>query len=316
MSVVSVDELKGPGRRSASQGSDWKRHYKRTWRVQTDSPSTSAIEVAQASGIPIIGDAYFISLAHRDLGAYVQEVSVEEESEDGKAWIVTVTWGPYNPSEFPKDPTSWPLRVNWSAVQWKRGIIKDQDGNAILNSANDPFEEAAERDDSRTTFTVVRNEPTYDPQIAAQYRDHLNAAAFCGFAAKCVKCNRIEGELKYDSDAGTADGYYVEVTYVFEVNDKGWDLKPVDQGYASVDGSGIKTEFLDKMGTRLSKPQLLDGSGGLLAHGSDPVYLSYRLYDTADFAALGLNFGGAPGQSTDETGSGEGDGDGDGGGGF
>lgn len=315
MGVIAFDEIKGPGRRSASQTSDWKRHYKRTFRAQTDSPSVSAIEVAQYPSVPILGDAYFISLAHRDLGAYVQQVDVEEETEDGKSWIITVTWGPYNANEFPKDPTQWPLRVSWSANQFKRGMIKDEDGTAVLNSASDPFEEAAERDDSRTICTTVRNEPRFDPQIAEDYRDHLNQDPFAGFAARCVKLSKIDSELKYDSDAGTEDGYYNEVTYFFEFNKDGWDLKPLDQGYATLNG-GAKTAILDTTGQPLTKPQLLDGSGNRLADGADPVFLTFKRYTTADFAALGLNLGTAPGQSSDE-GSGDlGDGDGDGGGGF
>ncbi len=73
-----------------------------------------------------------------------------------------------------------------------------------------------------TAFTVVRNEPTYDPRIAAQYRDHVNLNAFLGFAAKTVKCKRIEAKLKHDKDLGALDGYFFEVAYRFEVNDQGW----------------------------------------------------------------------------------------------
>jgi hypothetical protein len=301
MAVTHVNELMGSGKRSSSQNHLWQRTYKRTFLVQTstrfDGSGTARAAVDPDTGlaVPLVGNSYTNGTAtffhtEVDAGAFVQSVSAEENSEDGKAWLVTVEYGPYDASQFSDNPLDWPLRVSFGANRYEKILQKDEDGNAIVNSSGDPFSEPATIDDSRSLITTVRNElkSSFDFTLAETYRDSINAASWNGFDRQTVKCTSIvTGQEQYDSKAQV---WYYEVTYVFEVNRNTWLSKPLDQGYTDYSLiTGKRLTIHTTNGQPPNEPSLLDGDGHRLATGHDPVFLEFKVYPELDFSAFNID---------------------------
>ena len=322
MTVLRVEEMP---RRQATVNAQWQRTYTRVWRVtcndHTDGPVIARAGTDPFTGatIPNIGHAYFVKTGESDNGSFVTEIQVDTEdagaNPDCARYLFTVTYGPYNP--LPQDPIAWPLQISWGAQTHEKVITKDITGAPIVNSAGDPFKDPITVDDSRQEMRVSWNVLAYDPDVAAGLRDTLNAAEFAGQAAKCWKCQSLDGELRQNQDAGggTGTGWYTAVTGVFHLNKDGWNRKLLDQGFSYIDTAGKRATINGDDGQPTHESTLLNGSGGVLAAGGTPTWLDFSVYKTADWSVLGLSFLNAPGQNADENDGTGGFGDGGGGGG-
>ena len=294
MAIVTVKEMQG--RRSGTKNALWQRTYTRVWRVITDNPTDGVLTVASAVDpitsvqIPSIGASYNAGGSEVDHGAFIQDLAIDEESEDGLSWLVKASYGPYDASTFKSDPTQWPIKVTIGGDRYERVVLYDQAGNPILNSAGDAFEEPITIDESRTKIVVVRQElcSTFDLTLAESFRDTLNEALWNGFDPKTVKVGIIAtGENQYDTNN---EVWYFSVTYPFEVNRDGWKKKLLDQGFAYLDGSGKLRQLLGSDGHPLKEPTLLDGSGHQLASGGTPVYIEADVYSAIDWNPLNIDF--------------------------
>lgn len=296
MAVISTDEQKAG--RSGKRTGDWTRTYTRTWRVITDDPQTGPIEAAGGIGVGI-GD-YYKTASEDDIGSFCNEIDATVEGEDGQSWIITVTYGPYNPNTNPKDPTERPIQVNWGTAQFQRVADQTTDQNtdgspkAVVNSAGDRFDPPIMKDDSRPVLVIVRNEPTFNQDLAALYRDSINIDPFWGHDPYTVKCLSIEAQLTHNPDIG----YYWPVTYKFEFNDDGWISQILDAGFRELNAGGTDAQaILDYKGLPVANPALLDGHGKKLAEGSDAVFLEFNIYKEMSFEGLNLSKDMIPGNN-------------------
>lgn len=280
MGITSVTELP---RRGGGVSEKNERTYSRLFQVTSTIPDESALVVAVAPGI-VIGDPYVTS-GGNDPYAKCVGVDVSQSSEDGYTWEATVNYG-LLPEDETDDPKLQEPDVEWSYQQFERNIDRDADGKAIRNSANDPFQEAISRDDSRPVLSVSRNEATYNAVLAYQYRDAVNADVFgqaFNFTARpgTVKVTAINGKLQHDQFYGD----YWRVTYVFTFDPAGFNAVVLDQGFRELDDDGeLKNIVID--GVPISDPVLLDGKGKQLEEGEDAVFLDFQKYVELPFSVF------------------------------
>lgn len=271
--------------RGSSQGSDWKRTYTRSWRAITNSATVGSLAVR--SGCPVsLGNTYDDG-TDSDTGAFVNNIEARSEGAgDGKSWIVTVTYGPYDPEVQPQSPLERPLKVNWGNAVYQKNADFDIDGDPILNSAEESFLDPIDVDDSQPVLTIVRAEETFDVDRAYQYRRAINSDIFLGADPGKIKLAPITAELARDQDIG----WYWMVTYEFFYNPDGWVKKVLDQGKTELyDDSGTtKRRPIYVDGVAVAEPVLLDGAGAKLAPGDDPVFLEFDIYDSLPFSVFGL----------------------------
>jgi hypothetical protein len=296
MAVLSVDEIRKS--RSGGLDSQWHRTYRRAWRVVTDGPYAIGALGARLSIPVFFGQSYVL---RTPLGALVEfddfafalkiDAQIDPDCNDDSSWVVTVDYGPYDPTQFPEDPLNHPIKLSWGENRFEKQVFEDRNGDPVVNSAGDYFDPPVSADDSRPTLRIVRNERTYDPIYANSWKDTLNADTFFGFAPATVKLSVPLGELEYNPICG----FYYVVTYQFEVNANGWKKQILDQGMRQV-VSGVKSNILDDNGEQISSPALLDGSGKKLATGGTPASLTFEIYQESDFTQLGLDPYTAPGQ--------------------
>lgn len=183
--------------------------------------------------------------------------------------------------------TQDPIEIEWNTVEVQSPAEKDKDGNAVVNSAGDPFDPPAMKDESRWQITV-RTSVSSVPSYVLNYRNRVNNASVTldgqTFAARTLLVRRIAIGKEYIRNSGTAR----DITIVFEHDESTWDLVQVDRGYRILDPSDVTKRILalndDK--TLPSSPILLDGAGAVLddPSASTAVYITDKVYAEATFA--------------------------------
>lgn len=274
MAILDVYHVKGE--RSVSWSANG-REYQQHIRVITDSPLTGqravikALSLGAGDGSPMLLLGQYYQFPHPvtgdaatewDYGSFLQSIEGREEGDDGKQWLLTLSYAQYDLRTMAGATTTitWvdgtpvladgvlnifeaPPEVKWADAKFQTAVLQDtQTNKTILNTAGDPYDPPLMREETRHVLTVTRNEKTYDIEWISGYKDHVNsdvflkydpasdpqappdAVAFDGFEKNTVKCASITGDRKYHSDWG----WYYEVTYTFE-------FRPIVWGYTADD---------------------------------------------------------------------------------
>lgn len=308
---MSITVIESQACRKGEINAMWQRTYSRLFEVNTTDAFTGPLAVRNATGIPRVGDTYKVyesdgtTVSEYDDGSFVNSVSAQEvDGGEGKSWLVTVAYGPYNPATNPQDPTATAPKVAFTGQQFDRPFVRDVDGNPVVNSAGDGFSEPPTVEDGRSILTVTRNEriktvpadptatpptaeiPGFDITLAKSFQNKVNDAVWNGAAIGTVKC----GLITTSDPIQAPDGFwYFAVTYPFAEKPEGWKTVLLDQGFAALDGSGVVAQIKGKDGQPINEPVPLDGSGGKLAHGSTPVFKTFTGYQSADFSLLNID---------------------------
>lgn len=286
MAVISCNEIyDGRGARFEVQFDSngrgkWIRSAQKTYQVITDSAFTDEFTVLSATGLPLAGSRH-----PSQLGVYAMGFEAQPDgSEDGMGWVITVSYGIFDPDKTQENPLDERPRLSWDRAQFERVVEKDTGGNAILNSAGDPFDPPVTLDDSRPVLTITRNEASFDTTLAESYKDCVNTDVFFGWPAGQVKVGAITAEEQWSDYLNDT---YVVVKYEFHFNPNGWQKSILDQGYRAKSGATRKLILID--GQPATSPVPLDGSGAQLSATGTPVFLAFTVYPTAAFADFAFN---------------------------
>lgn len=267
--------------RTAETNEKFQRSYTRTFRVVTDDPHIGPAVVRESVGIAI-GETYSTGSEYDD-GAYCLNKSASCTSEDGKQWVVTVSYGPPPDPENPNNesPTLQPPEMSWSFDPRQRPIEVDIEGRTICNTVGDPFATAVLRDDSRPVLSVVRNEAFFNAPMAWMLRDTVNSDAFLGAPAGTVKVSNISSQRQFSSEFG----FYWKTSYEFTYDADGFDTKLVNAGLRALDDEGNLKNILVQ-GTPISEPVLLSEQGEQLDPNAPPHILKFKVYNETSFGVF------------------------------
>lgn len=271
------------------------RVYTVTWQVTSNDLGDGPQTIINGVGANI-GDTY-VFRNERDDNAYLEDIEAVRVSADNvtgsgakAVWIVTGNYGPFAANICgggpQNNPLNYPPEATWNFRNFERIVEKDQNDKAIENTAGDPFvDPPVTIDDPRPVLTIVRNEESFDPNLAYQFRSAVNSDPFCGADPQQCKVLQISGKRQWNQDIG----YYFEVVYEFEFNGLGFHARPLNQGYREKDSGGDLQHALYK-GVPVTTPVLLGNDGKRLATGSDPIYLDFTVYPEVSYADA-FNFG-------------------------
>jgi len=279
MTVISVEET--PNRSARNDGKF--RSYTREFLVKTNSRSDGPYTAGSAAGLPLIGSTH-----PEDFAAWCRSIDVSPAAGgSAQAWLVTFNYS--SEWEMNENPLFEPAKISWSFEQFQRPAIIDLNGYAVLNSAGDPFDPPAMRDNSRPIVSVTKNLATV-PTWLLNYQDTVNSLPFTLdgllIATGKAKMNSISV-----SQAQSVNGVaFRTVQMDIHLQRDGWVMKLLDAGYRIKDGTTRITITCDGDGTEPSSPVPLDGSGDVLANPStsNAVFGSFSVYYTADFNDLPL----------------------------
>lgn len=262
---------------------------RREWIVKTsdrnDTPITIAKYFADTLGITYLA-------LHPDVTLYTftaREMEIDPLDETPFAYNVVVTYSsePIRDEEQDQqdvNPLDRATHIELSSELAQTFTIEDKDGNAMLNSANDPYE-AIEKDDVRWLFTVTKNLSVI-PTWVLDYKNKTNESAITILGLNCpartLKLNGLRIPPQQNENGVT----YFALTAEFAYRRETWDAVRIDEGFNWIIG-GEKKEILLDDGSKPTEAQLLDGAGGILLVTLEDAHFNiFEIYESADYSAL------------------------------
>lgn len=309
MAVTSFKEIHSG--RDGEEATDQRRtirRYTRVFRVVTNSNSDDAAVIRAHASCPNVGDAH-----PNDVGSWCRRVNPRNESFSKRVWIVTAAYS--SERELSDNPLDDPALITWNTEQFQRPYFQDINGDAIVNSAGDPFDPPAMGDDSRVTATIRKNVAGISG-IASwflSYQDCVNNAPFLldgiYIAEGAAKMQAVSlGEVQERnsityrvlsmtmhfrrdaySAAGSGSGATPSTEWALELLDAGF-RELAQAGSTSGSGGAYRRKITDEDGEPVKSPVLLDGSGEPLddPSASTAVFLPFDIYPVKDFSVLPL----------------------------
>ncbi len=285
MSVVSVKEIhtgRSGGDDLSKDGA--KSEDTRKFRVITDNVYDGAGTVLQAcDNLAVVHPAFS--------WLYVNRRRAVHEGKSKLVWVVALKYSSSEGRERVENPLAQPADINWDTEYTQENAYLDINDAAILNSAGDYYEDGVPMDAGRWVAKIQVNVP-YVPVWIDAYRDAINSDTFWFdgrvFAARTAKMSGISiGTWSY------LNGIWYRplgMTIKFKAT---WEFSVLDQGLrriVSIGGEDKREKCIDEDGSKVTKPVLLDGSGGQL---TDPTFLTavfntHYVYPEMPFSALPL----------------------------
>lgn len=270
--------------------------YERSFRVLTTLMITGNVAVLAKAGLPQLKDTYVDQDGQVDATAICVHRTGGPDQNDPKTWVVRCRYM----TDAVSNPLNLDPEIEWGESKFQLAVYQQLDalGNLdvtddgiIKNSAADPYLPALTKDDTRVTLRITRNEPTFNEALFKEFRDAVNSDDFQGYAAGQVKCDTISGQkVIYPGQQAQA---YFRVTYhfAFKKLPDTWQLRVIDAGLAEknlVIPNISQRKVIQSQGHPVTVPRMLDGNGAVLPVGGNPVYNTFRVYQSRPFAALNL----------------------------
>jgi hypothetical protein len=279
MAVVSLQRI-AQGR-SGTADDKFDRSYEVVWKAITNDPQDGPYVVGNAVGLP----ARFAPYSYGndvDLAALCRDLSVRQDGENRKVWIVTAKFSTkHKDDDNEADPLDRRVKSRLDFAPYQKLVTVDQNGDPIVNSAGDPYEVTV--DDHRPVLVYQRNEESINVPLVIDYQNSVNADSWKGLSAGQGKLTIVYGEEQVEN--GTR---FWPATYSIHIREEGWDFTPVDRGARIKLASGELIAARDVF-QNVQGQVNLDGAGNRLAAGEDLVYLDpFQVYKRRAFSALGL----------------------------
>lgn len=255
--------------------------YAVTFEVQCDTvmaPGAVANGALAASPTPLPALwASYSYLGQTDVTSYARtfDVRLKNPVVSHYVWLITVSYQPLQPGEQPSQnnptPTARPVIWNWEREVYMEQLEEDVDGDALINSAGQPFDEPIEQEATRSVLVATVNVATLTEVIdyATTFSNAVNDATWMDLAARQVLCREVTSTPLLTEGANT----YYSVTFRFALQPDGetWDRQFLQRGFKYIDAGEI-INAKDKDGNLVSEPILLTAAGGKLAIGGTPVF--------------------------------------------
>lgn len=282
------------------------RRYIRVFRAVTDDPNDDATVVLGHGDCPEEGAVH-----NNDSSAWCQRRRARNEGFSKLVWIVTINYS--TERELSTSPLSDPVQISWDTESFQSIVTKDIYGNGILNSAGDPYDPAAEKDDGRWTVTTRKN-VTSAPAWLLSYRQAVNNAPFTIDGITVATRRGKVQAINISPAQRRNDVAFRVITIRLQLKDEEWDLSLLDAGFHEIGGSGAGSGAgsgsgcecptrVDCCGSGQRKliilceceepvvPVLLDGAGHVLADPNiyNAVFRTHRVYNEKDFSILPIS---------------------------
>lgn len=310
MAVVSVNRLFTA--RAATEDFQRRRTYREQWEVVVDSLLDDEQVVANAPGLPLLGQSHA-----GDAAALCVGLDPEQSGDQPLIWYVSVAYdtrpdfpqandlaggAAQDPGSIPENPLARPAvwRVTFEdgqdvAREWR--VVDELDVLAaaltpVANSAGLPFDPPLVVDVSRPVLRVTKNVASVGFAYLMGLEGVINDREWNGIPKWCARVKRTEAGNRYENGVS-----YVELSFDIALNKDTWVPRVLDAGFfesrSRIDPDTglpvtVRTRIRDPFGNEAIEPQPLSGFGTRLAPGDPPVYLRGlpRQYALADFATL------------------------------
>jgi len=288
MSVVSVKEINdgrdgGDGFTQEGVSSEITRQF----RVITNSAYDGADTVLQSCDN--------VGVVHPSASwLCVKKRRARADSKSKLIWIATLSYSSIgaSPGSSPSiSPLASPADVTWQTEYSQENAYKDKDGNAVMNSACDYYEDGVPVDAARWVASITKNVP-YVPSWIDAYKDAINSDGFWldgrSFAAYTAKLSGISiGTWNIQNGV-----WFRQISMTIKFKNS-WRFSILDQGLRREvvrDGEYVMERCINGDGTEVTKPALLNGIGYQLASPTPEtaVFNGHNIYPELPFSILPL----------------------------
>lgn len=265
----------------------------RQWKIQTSVKTDNEATILASGLLPALYEPDPDN-SYRT----ARRIVISQIDDTCLAWIATVTYSSESLTGGTQDddkvkelnPIDRRAKIRWNSAQYTKVFDKDTSGNAVVNSAGDPFDPPVEIESSRWQVTIQKNVSAV-PTYVLTYQDAINSDSFTlqgiTVAVRCARVTHIEiSDLQKENDIE-----FYTFTYSMEFNKDTWRKKVPDMGYRKLVG-GVPTDILlpDENGNlaRTSVPRQLDGSGGVIANptASTVIYKEFQGFAELPFSGV------------------------------
>lgn len=257
--------------------------YTHTWVVVGSDKTWFAVDLRGASdgtnNLPIVSQPYDIGL-----GGFPAVCDGVHISRTGPlSWSAAVS---YYQITLP-DST---IKLSLSSVAYPQQAYFDKDGNAVVNSATQPFDPTLTKTYFDAKFTLSYQSfimPPIDTIMGAKGKVNSDSVSISvggwskTFTARQLKEDDSSADFEYH---GTDRIWSVSVSFIVRIDT--YVDKLLDQGYCRINDAGNLEGIVDDNGDPVNSPVMLDGSGDVLAMGADPVYLSFPIETETAMSAI------------------------------
>lgn len=199
------------------------------------------------------------------------------------------------PAEIVENPLLRPTRYRMGSRNYRQGIERDEDGNSVTNSADEPFNPPPQINKAYGTLSFTKNVAFVNYNFLMEYVNTVNDASYAGFDRGSLRIDsfNVDGpnfengyiywQLQVEMEYRKAPGAVVidgTVTSAIE----GWDLLILDVSYNEKDTNKAKP-IQQLGGGDINQQRFLDGAGG---ESTTPSYRKFKAYEYEDFSALNL----------------------------
>lgn len=271
-----------------SDEKDGSREYEELYRVISNDPNEAAITVRSHASIPALWSTYGDDIAAVCTGRSARRIDASR-----LVWEVTARfeWRPED-SDDDEDPLDRDPKIRWTSQLFNKPIVKDRNGDALVNSAGEYFDPPVEVDFVRWTANIQFNATSIPTNIRSYAGAVSNGAITIDGESISTGKARVVGldisEVQYWGEAQTP---YRSITMAIECRDDeddDFELSILDQGMHSKGADdSLQDIFIDPpddapagaQPERTTVPVLLDGSGQPLATPSDPTTAVFLPFD-------------------------------------
>jgi hypothetical protein len=245
--------------------------------VRTSSAAEDRLTVLSASGLPQVG----ITLSSGGV-AVCRAVDAVRRDDQRTLWDVTATFSSeveerQGTQAVSGDPTAWVPIYETKFERLQEILAEDVDGDAIANSAKQPFETGIVRSRFIPIWEFYQFESaSVDDEQVLERNEVVNSAIFKGKDVCTLLCTVMSSVIGF---------YYGNrrrlTRYALRYNSKTWKHKRLDVGTVYLSDGKLKP-YLDDNGNVILGG--LDGAGAKVAIGTKPSVLEFDQYEEKAFA--------------------------------
>jgi hypothetical protein len=247
--------------------------------VRADDKTASRLSILGTPGVPIPG----ITVSSFGF-AVCKSVNAVRREDQALLWDITSEFSSEvderQSGQDPRtDPEEWVPIYETKFERLQEHATKDQDGDAIANSAGQPFETGIIRARYIPIWEFFQLEASSvtDETVIAR-NETVNNATFKGRAEKTLLCTVLSSVIGF---------YYGSrrrlTRYAIKYNTETWLHKRLDVGTVYLE-DGRYVPYLDSEGNVMLGA--LNGGGGKAAAGDPPAVLEFDMFPAVDFSSF------------------------------
>lgn len=244
--------------------------------VKMDAITADRVDALSVSGVPQVGIT-------QSAGGYAicKAVDAVRREDQRLYWDITATFSSevderQGTQAVSGNPTEWVPIYETKFERLQEIMTEDASGDAVANSAGQPYETGIVRSRFIPIWEFYQFEPaTVTDEQVLDRNEVVNSAIFKGKAVKTLLCTVLSSVIGF---------YYGDrrrlTKYALRYNSKTWKHKRLDVGTVYLDSGKLKP-YLDDNGNVILGG--LNGSGGKVSAGTKPSVREFDQYNEVAF---------------------------------